>query len=152
MERFYKVTRNVQLALTIFNTSNSGIVYTLKFFGLTCGTLSLYFVVALYSRMSVFNAFVFGVILVNSLTFYPVCWGDAFTIPVMMTQNRNLALKIAKRFDDESVSRYWRKNFLSIPALNFKSGPFMNIERNSTPLYLDFLIGSATNLLISYRV
>ena len=138
--------KEMQLAVNIFNVSTSGAIFGLELLCLSAGTVGMYFFVRLALHQPLVVILMFFILLFNGITFYSVMWDNVFVIPETMDQiRRDLSQKLHKT--DRHLAR---KLIKSIGCVAVRVGNFRQMERNSTLLFLDFVVFNTANLLISF--
>ena len=137
--------RTVQLAMNIFNLSNSNVIFDHKLLCLLAGIVGMYFLVRLVFLQPLVTL-MFVVLLFNAVTFYSVMWGNVFVIPETTNRLRKGLIRNG-RLEERCFTRGFIK---SVPCMAVKVGKFRSMERNSTLLFLDFVTGNTAAMLISF--
>ena len=85
----------------------------------------------------------------NSIAFYTVMWDNASLIPVM---TRTLKAETDVIASAQIVDRaYFSRVSRSIPNIGVRVGGFRNIERDSTFIFVDFVLSTVVSLLIGVK-
>ena len=145
----YAIARKLRLCMIIFNLSTASFIFSEKLLCLITAIVGLYFVIRLLFVQSIV-ALLFFASAINSLTFYTITWDNATLIPVLAG--------ILKAETDVVASAgivdraYLRRVSRSIPGVGVRVGGFRNIERDSTLIFLDFVLYHVASLLISVQL
>ena len=137
----------MQLAMNIFNASNSKIIFALKLICLCGGIVGMYFFIRLAPTEPFVVTFIFLILINNGTVFYAVMWNNVSVIPDTMEEIRR---GINLQSQTQAGRQEARKIARSIASVSVRVGNFREIERNSALLYLDFVVSNAINLLIGF--
>ena len=140
------VTRSI-LAMTVLNSSTSGVVFAHKVLCLLGGVFGMFFFIRLVLLKPVVSA-MFFIHLFNCVTFYSVLWGYVHGIPDAIEDFRKRLGMSARRGGTQY--RYLRMVGGSLRPLGVQVGSFRSLERSSTLLFLEFASVAVANLLISF--
>ena len=144
----YKIAKRLHLCMTIYNVSTAGIIFSHKLLNLSGGIVGLYFLIRLVFVQPAVSL-LFFVLAFDSITFYTVMWDNASLIPVMIG-----ALKAETDLVASAIildRAYFRRVSRSIPCIGVKVGGFRNMERDSTLIFVDFVVSNAVSLLIGMK-
>ena len=144
----YALAKRLHLCMTIYNVSTAGVIFSHKLLNLSGGIVGLYFLIRLIFVQPAVSL-LFFVLAFDSITFYTVMWDNASLIPVMIGALKAetdlvASAKILDRLYYRSVSR-------SIPSAGVKVGGFRNMERDSTLIFVDFVLSNVVSLLIAHQ-
>ena len=156
VQREVKLCRQIQLRIQVFNQVFANIVYASKLMCFAMIIPGTSFAIRYHVTKPVAS-------LVNSfygpcVSFYFLCMYDkAFKIPDEVERVKRMAgLKIATAglgnnalFCIEMEKREMRQRIRSIPLVGIKQERFGYLERASTLLFLDFVVSSICNVLLS---
>ena len=138
--------RQMQLAMNIFNASTSGIIFGLKLLCLAAGIVGMYFFVRLALHQPILVNMIFLILLFNGIAFYSIMWDNVFTIPATVDKiRRELRLQLQSA-DRQLAGRLTG----SIACVAVRVGNFRQMERNSTLIYLDFVVFNTATLLLTF--
>ena len=140
------LVRKMQLAMNIFNVTTSGTVFSFKLICLSSGIVGLYFFVRVAFVQPFLSTLVFFVLFFNAFTFYSVMWGNVNVIPNTMDQIRSRLVTSSAAADRKLAQRLTK----SIPCVAVRVGNFMAMERNSVPIFLDFVVQQVASCLIGF--
>ena len=136
----------MQLAMNIFNVTASGVIFSFKLICLAGGIVGLYFFVRLATVQPFFATLIFLILLFNCITFYSVMWSNVNVIPDTMDRLRR-GLSSRSLMVDRKLAQ---KVIKSIPCVAVRVGTFTNMERNSTPIFLDFVVRTTASCLVGF--
>ena len=145
----FALARKVQVALIILNLSSAGTVFAHKLVALCGGIAGLYFLFKLINIQPVVSV-VFFVCALNSIAFYTVMWDNASLIPVMMRELKGQLGLVAATGRVAHSRYYWRRVCKSIPCTGVRVGGFRSMERDSTPIFMDFVLTNLASLLVAF--
>ena len=139
----------IHLIVNIYNVGTAGVIFVHKICNLTGGIVSLYFgirlvfVQPLVSLLFLYAAF-------NFITFYTVMWDNASLIPDMIKEVTDQLDMMIARSQVQTTRQYWRRVSISVPCVGVKVGVFRNMERDSTIVFMDFVVTNVVSLLVSF--
>ena len=147
-----RALRKLQVVIKIFNETQPGFIFGLKLIIISAAIISN-FVCIRYIQKNLllgFNGF-FCAAHVES-TFISQ-FDHAFSIPLLVDHVGKLVL--LKAFKDGCCSRHERaivkRQLRSVPVLVIKVGRFDYLERESTPLFLDYVVNRTSSLLVMFN-
>ena len=143
----YRLARKVHLAITIFNKSTAGVVCYHKMLCLSGGIAGLYLCLRLILVQPV-HSMLFFAFAFDGTVFFTVMWGNAFLIPVLMKELKDQILMAAGGAVHHR--QYLRRVLRSIPCVGVSVGGFRNMGRDSTLIFVDFLIRNVVSLLLTF--
>ena len=140
--------RVVQLVVNLFNVGHRNITYCIKLVCITVSIVNGYGVVAHGGEDVVFLLLAFS-ITCDLVFFYAFVYEKAFAIPDGVDRvKRELTIR---RMKNATVERTVRKQLKSIPSFELKVGDFHMLERESTPMFVDYVLKNIVNLLVTLR-
>ena len=144
----YTISKRSHLCMTIYNVSTAGIIFSHKLVCLINSIVGLYFLIRLIFVQPAVSV-LFVILAFDAITFYTVMWDNASLIPLMIgilkAETDVVALgSIMNRVFYRSVSR-------SIPCVGVRVGGFRNMERDSTLIFVDFVLHNVVSLLIAVK-
>ena len=145
----YKKCRQLQLFLSFFNKINATFLYSLKLVALFIAVSHGYFAIKYFDRnafLGMYNLY----LCVNAQVAYGLTFKRAFGIPEGVKDCRK---EILERCEGGKSGRtvYVAKAVASIPAIGVKVGSFHEVERNSTLMFINFVVSQMVGLLIASR-
>ena len=144
--QYITLAKKMQLAMNIFNTTASGVIFSFKLICLSGGIMGLYFFVRLAFVLPFYATVMFLMLLFNCNTFYCVMWSKVDVIPDTMDRMlRGLRTRCPRA--DRRLSKRLIK---SIPCVAVRVGNFRNMEQNSTLIFLDFVVGTTSSCLVGF--
>ena len=146
----YRLAREVHLALKIFNLSAAGIIFSHKLLSLCGGIVGLYFLLRLILFQPLLSLFFFALAF-DSIVFYTVIWDNACLIPVLMKEMKNQFDMAAAVVRAVNTHQYWRSVSRSIPCIGVSVGGFRGMERDSTPILVEFVVRNVVSLLMTFN-
>ena len=122
--------------------------FSLKLLNLMGGIIGLYFLIRLiFVQPGV--SLLFFVMAFDSITFYTVMWDNASLIPVMMgALKAETDLVASAQILDRA---YFRCVSRSIRSTGVSVGGFRYMERDSTLIFVDFVVSNVVSLLIAHN-
>ena len=132
--------------MNVFNVTTTGTAFSCKLICLGSGIVGLYFFVRLALVLPFLSTLVFFVLFFNAFIFYSVMWANVNVIPDTMDQIRKRIIMRSVAADRKLAQRLAK----SIPCVAVRAGNFVTIERNSVPIFLDFVIQQTASCLISF--
>ena len=146
----YRLARNVQLAMTMFNIGTSGAIFSHKLLGLCGGIVSFYFLLRLIVPQPELSM-LFFVLAFDSIFFYTAMWGNASLIPVMIKDLKDQLDIAATAGRGTHNCGYWRRESRSIPCTGVSVGGFRSMERDSSLIFIDFVVRNVVSLLVAFK-
>ena len=136
--------------MTIFNVSTAGLIFSQKLLCLSSGIVGLYFLLRLILLQPA-QSMLFFALAFDGMVFYNVMWGNASLIPVMMKELKDqVGVMMTKGMTDKD-RQYWKRVAKSIPCIGVSVGGFRNMERDSTPIFVDFVFRNVVSLLMAFK-
>ena len=148
VEKGYSLAKIMHLTVNIFNVATAGAVFVQKICNLAGGVVSLYFGLRLVFIQPLISL-IFLVAAFNFITFYTMMWDNAFIIPDMIKECKCRLIVMAERAQVQD-RRYWRRVSMSVPCIGVTVGGFRNVERDSTIVFMDFVMTNVASLLITF--
>ncbi|CAG7732386.1 unnamed protein product [Allacma fusca] len=146
----FKNFRTTQLLISTFNIGYAPAVYLFKMMSLTFSVLCGYSGIRYFSKIGI--AIYLLAISVYMMFYYVATFGRAFYIPERMESFKIELLRTAQLSQAKrSVVKHLEKQVASVPNVGIKVGTFHTMERESTPIFIDFVIKTIASLLIMYR-
>lgn len=147
-----KKLRQLQCLMSSFNDSQAYVIFGLKIYMISTGIVMVPFAIHSFhialipSTLSVAIAFYCAIS-------YVIFYNRAANFPTKMDLlKRNLLLRSVNPDGGFQCSgKLLRMVLRSVPALAIQVGSFHQVERESTPIFLDFVIKQMTGLLITAR-
>ena len=139
--------RNLQLALNLFNLSASGMVFAHKLICLIGSIIGLYFLVRLAPKQPE-AALVFFPFAADGISYWMSQWDNASLIPRMISD-----LKLRLQFchgRHERVTEQVVKILKSVAPVGVSVGGFRSLERESTPIFMHFVVTNVAVLLLTF--
>ena len=147
----YRLARKVHLAMTIYNVSTARVVFANKLLNLSGGIVGLYFFVRLVLIQPVLAMFFFALAF-DCITYYTVTWDNASLIPVMLKELKD-QVRLATASDRaDHNGRYMIRAIRSIPDIGMSVGGFRCMERDSTLIFMDFVLSNVLSLLMAFKL
>ena len=138
--------------ITIFNESQSSIVFVLKVMTITSATVMNFFGLGYFHVNWIIGLFCMAVAINVEMAFLAV-FDHAFAIPVKADHVRKVArLKIvAIGNQTRSKQALLKRQLRSFPVLGIKVGRFNYLERDSTPTFLDYVATKTASLMVTFQ-
>ena len=144
----YSLAKIMHLTVNIFNVATAGGIFVHKICNLAGGVVSLYFCLRLVFIQPLISS-IFLVAAFNFITFYTMMWDNASLIPDMIKEIK-CQLNIMAERGQVQDQRYWRRVSMSVPCISVRMGGFRNVKRDSTIVFMDFVMTNVASLLISF--
>ena len=142
--------RVIQLLINLFNVGHRHVIYCIKLMCLTEATLSGYAAVAYGSDNLLFLALA-SMVFADVVFLYAFVYAKAFAIPGRMDDvKRTLRGRIGllSNVTDRNVLS---RKIKSMPCVGIKVGDFHMLERESTPIFVHYVITNIVNLLVTMK-
>ena len=129
----------------MFNLSASGMIFASKLLD-NIGTIAgFYFLVRLIFIQPTVS-FLFFFFAVDCVMYWTSMWDNSSLVPKMTAELKSW-VNIAAGGKNSYVLRIVR----SVPCIGVKVGGFRSMERNSTVIYLDFVLTNVAIMLITFH-
>ena len=112
--------------------------------------MGLYFHLKLIFSEPVMSIFFF-VLAFDAIAFFAIMWDSAPLIPVMMEELKNQVDVVAAVGGGVRNRKYWRSVSRSVPCIGVSVGGFRSMERDSTLIFMDFVIRNVVSLLMAFK-
>ena len=146
--------RAFQAIVTIFNESQSAIVFAIKIMAITTATVMNFFGLGYFHVNWLVGFFCFACA-VNAEIAFLALFDHAFSIPVKADYVRKVALlRMGTSSNNEHNNgkrRLLTRELRSFPVLGIKVGRFNYLERDSTPNFLNFVANKTATLLVMFQ-
>ena len=139
-----KLLRRIQLVMTIFNLSASGMIFANKLLDNIGAIVGFYFLVRLIFIQPAVS-FLFFLFVLDSVVYWTSMWDNASFIPVMTGELIRRLTAAAGR------NPYVKRLLRSVPCSGVQVGGFRSMERDSTVIYLHFVLTNVTVMLITFK-
>ena len=146
----YRFARKIQLAMTVFNVSTAGVIFSQKLVCLSGGIVGFYFLLRLILLQPV-QSILFFALAFDGIVFYNVMWGNASLIPVMMKELKDQVDVVMAKGMTDNDRQYWKRVAKSIPCIGVSVGGFRSVEWDSTPIFMDFVVRNVVSLLMAFK-
>lgn len=146
MKNVYSLLRNLQLYVSLVNDVNSYLIFTCKLAALSICILSGYAAIAHFSEQPIFRI-MYYVILFDVIFIYTLIYDKAFKIPELFGQVAASALLEIRG----KRKNYLRRQIFSIPRAGNKVGNSHKMERESTLIFMNFILNNIVSMLVAYR-
>jgi hypothetical protein len=114
---------------------------------LTCGVLGGFSAIRI-SHGNPLLVLVYGVLCVNSFLVYISVFQLAYQITERSEELRRIQGISLSRLRSPVDRKYCEKFLRSVPPMAMSVGGFYRIERESVPIFVDFVVGQIVSLLI----
>ena len=139
----------IQLVVNMFNGGHRNIIYCLKLLCITVSVVNGYGAIAHGGKDVVFLLFT-SCCTVDLVFFYAFVYDKAFGIPDGLERVRRALTLELRQMRDAKFRRMIQKRLLSIPSVGLKVGDFHMMERESTPIFVDYVLRNIVNLLMTF--
>ena len=145
-----KTGRMLELSLKLFNLVYQDIIFVSKLHLLTVSTASWYFGIRLFWTRPL-NSAIYNLIGAYLTLLFLVLYDKAFSIPEKMGQFKQEILVLSSQLPFSLERHFMSRRIKSIPIVGIRVGNFNTMERQSTPIFIDFITRSICTLLIACR-
>ena len=148
VRRIIRQIHVVQLLVNLFNVGHRNITYCIKLICISESVVNGYGTIAHGREDMVF------LLMASSITFdlvflYAFVYEKAFAIPDSLERvRRELMVKI-QGMGNASLKKVNRRELKAVPLVGLKVGDFHMLERESTPMFVDYVLRNIVNLLVS---
>ena len=147
----YRALRSLQLYTTALNVLNSSLIFTMKLYCLCVSICSGYAAVAHFSDQPVFGI-MYCVLFFEASFIYSSLYQKGFKVPDLITEAKSACRLGGRRLAKKAQRRtIIEKQLKSIPSLGIKVGEFHMLERTSTPAFLQHVLVSIVNILVTFK-
>ena len=142
----------LHIFFNLFNITSALSVYAFKLLCMIMAISNGCFAIMMASEHPVLATFG-GLVSIATTANFSILYERAFFVAVLMKRaNLHLRQAINGASDiDWPTKRYMRKRIESVPPLGIKIGNFGKFERESTPIFLDFVVRNIAGLLLSLQ-
>ena len=145
-----KSLRRLQLYVTFLNLVNRNVIFTFKLFCIGTCIVSGYAAIAHFEKYPIFGV-VFYVIFFDALQIYVVLYEKGFKVPALFEKAKDeLMLRSSEKLG-KAERNMLQMQLRSIPSMGIKVGEFHMLERNSTPVFLHYVLTNIVNMLVAYK-
>ena len=142
----YAAAKILHLCMRIYNLGTAGIIFSHKIGCLASSIFGFYFLIRLMFTQPAATCLVFFLFAFNSMAFYTIMWENSSLIPVMFGLLRAETDVVASaQLKDRA---YLKRVSRSIPNIGVQVGGFRIIERDSSLIFVDFVLNNVVSLLI----
>ena len=131
MERIIRRIRAMQLLVNMFNVGHRNVIYCIK---LLCITLAIVLASSTFCDMIFLYAFVYE---------------KAFAIPDGFERAKHRLVAESRGLRWAQSKKILLRQVRSIPSVGLRVGDFHVLERESTPIFVDYVLKNIVNLLVS---
>lgn len=147
----YRDLRELQLLITMFNCNQSEMIYLLKIFLVSNATVMGFFGIRYFHSNPFLGLFGLAIALINIALFLAL-YDNAFAIPINVLNVKMKAIVNWQLFNGstETKSNGLRRALESVPVLGIRVGGFCFLERESTPIFMDYVTNRIGGLLVTF--
>ena len=143
--------RRLQLLLQCFNSISAWPIYVFKVSAISVGIIHGFFSVR-YFHDSVFFTWINVTVTLLAYAYFALVYERTFTIPKKLAGAKKLLTAEAKGLTAaESDIQYLVAFVRSVPQISIRVGVFQNLQRTSTPTFIDFTVRNTARLLLAHR-
>ena len=141
--------RKLQLALNLFNLSTSGMVFAHKLICLIGSITSLYFLVRLTSTHPQASLLFFPFAM-NCLSYWITMWDNSSLVPFLISDFKERLELYVGTGEFETDRSYANRLLRSVRPVGVRVGGFESLERESTPIFMHFVLSNVASMLITF--
>ena len=155
-EQTYKALRSVQLYIGMVNLVNRHLIFTWKLVSLGSGIICGYAAIAHFKEHPIFGI-MYYVIFFDVTLAYSLLYEKAFKTPTLFRQAIRAELmnlgtgKYRQAWTPAQQNMVRCRQLRSIPSIGIQVGQFHTLERTSTPVFLDFVLGNIVSMLMAFN-
>ena len=144
----YKTIRELQVWTSIFNELNSSGLYLFKLYCIIIGTVTGFS--AVRNEMGTMFTLVFIAIFWDIVIFYSVLYEKGFAVPETCKQAKRALKQQVTGSSSLTIQskKYAIRCIDSVPNYGIKVGSFHTLERESTPIFIDYVTRNIAGLLV----
>ena len=140
--------RVIQIVVNLFNLGHRNVIYALKLACIGLASVNGYAAIA-WGTDNVIFTMLASVIANNVIFFYGFVYEKAFAIPDgVKNVKRKLRVQV-QACRNVRTRKYLCRRIDSVPSLGLKVGEFHVLERESTPIFVDYVVKNIVNLLVT---
>ena len=142
--------RRLQLFVTILNLVNRYLIFTCKLHCIGLAIVTGYAAIAHFTEYPVFGV-MYYVIFFDLLLMYALVYEKAFKVAELFEKAKSTLILQSRRSVGGVDWNVLRRQVRSVPPVGIKVGDFHMMERNSTPVYLHYILTNVVNMLVVFR-
>ena len=141
--------RTLMTSVHIFNAVFSQVIFAFKLFSLSFVIFGSFFGIHEVTGKNFILRLLMGDMGINMTLFFSITYNKAFGVSWNFTGVKAQFRVLIRRtnFRKEEMKR----EILGIPSLGIRVGSFHTLERQSTPIFIDFCVRQVVSLLITFR-
>lgn len=140
--------REVQLVVNMFNIGHRYVIYCTKLFCITCATVNGYGLIAHGGAGNLVYTLLTFTMFVDMLFLYAFVYEKAFGIPEGLDSVKRALGSSIQGIGVVRGRKILRRQVRSVPIVGFKVGDFHMLERESTPIFIQYIVTNIVNLLV----
>ena len=150
VETIYRNCRQLQLFMVLFNELNSGTLWGTKVvymaFAIQCAFLAIR-----HFKSNIFLGIFSYFALFNIIFVYAILFDTAYKIPVKISTLHEKLMLASKRLRSPIRAKLVGQQAKALHAVRFKVGELSGVERNSSLVFIGFVVTQVVALLVSFR-
>lgn len=148
MQKAYNGCRQLHLYLSLFNKINALFLYSIKMVAIFIAVSHGFFAIRYFDRnafLGIYNLY----LCVNAQIAYCLTFQRAFRIPLGFIRCKQEIC--ANIHTNQIMKKQIVAALASVPPVAIKVGSFHEVERNSTLIFMHFVVSQMVGLLIAFR-
>ncbi|CAG7785275.1 unnamed protein product [Allacma fusca] len=145
-----KTVREMQLLIQLFNQSNCFIIFTYKIMGIVASIIGGFFAIR-YTYSDPLLGVVCMVIALDSVSFFPLTYERAFLIPDHMRRLKDQLRIVTQKHTSQALRALEVAKIIhSVPKVGVKIGNFHTMKRETTPVFIHYIVYQLASLLVAF--
>jgi hypothetical protein len=142
--------RELELELKLFNLAFSDVLWLFK---LTCWNINILagFAAIQLIKLNPPLATIYAFFFLVCIVLYIAIFGLAFGVTQRTDEFREVAQLSIARLRVQKSRKYCQRILRSLPKLAMRVGGFHAVERESVPIYVDFVFKQIVSLLLAFK-
>ena len=138
----------VQLMVSLFNVGHGNVTYCIKLLCITASIVNGYSAIA-HGREDVLFLLFASCVTCDMVCFYAFMYEKAFAIPDGFERVKRALIFQTQGLRNTGLRKIIRKQLGSLPPVGLKVGDFHMLQRESTPIFVDYVLRNIVNLLVT---
>ena len=139
--------RLVQLVVTLFNVGHRNIIYCMKLLCISLSIVNGYGTIA-HGKDNLVFLLLAACVTCDCVFFYVIVYEKAFGIPDGLERAKRVLTVEIQGIRNGRLRKVMGRELNSVPLVGLKVGDFHMLERESTPIFVDFVVRNIVNLLV----
>ena len=145
-----KSLRCLQLYVTFLNLVNRNVIFTFKLFCIGSCIVTGCAAISHFEEYPIFGV-MYYVLFFDALRIYVLLYEKGFKVPTIFEQAKGKLMLRSSKGLGKAERNMLKRQLRAIPSMGIKVGEFHMLERNSTPVFLHYVLTNIVNMLVAYK-